>query len=85
MTREQVVALVEQHLREAPVRYGIHVVVEGVRQEGDWWTVPVFADEEPKRRWQYYEVLASVESDISDENKVNILLVPASTPAPAHG
>ena len=48
-------------------------------------TVPVFADEEPKRRWQYYEVLASVESDISDENKVNILLVPASTPAPAHG
>lgn len=80
MNREQVVALVKEHLNRVPVqhRYGIHVVVEGITQDGDWWTVPVGADEEPKRRWQYYELLASIESDIFDETQLNILLVPVS-------
>lgn len=85
MNREEVIALVEQRLKELPIRYGIHVAVEGVRQEGGWWTVPVYADQEPKRRWQYYEALADVEADIAEDKQVNILLVPVPAPAPAQG
>jgi hypothetical protein len=77
MNAQQLVELVQSHLDNAPP-LAVKVVPEGVRQDGDWWTVPVRAAEEPKRQWRYYEFLAGIESELEEEDGVNVLLVPVS-------
>jgi len=74
--------IVREHLADLPFK--AHVVADGIRHEGEWWSVPVYADEDqaPTRRWRYYEMLAGVEVEIEEEHGVKLMLVPVTAPEP---
>ncbi len=55
----------------------VEVLKEEIHRENDWWYVPVRPDQETQRTIQYYDLLAEVESELQDEENLNILLVPA--------
>ena len=78
MTGHEVAELVREGLsrqRNGGIR--IDVIEEGVRQDGDWWHVPVKPENEPPRTYAYYDTLATVEEEITESNHLNILLVPS--------
>jgi hypothetical protein len=75
----------QQHIVDLVRRYLTHsqnnslhiaVVENSVRQEGNWWHVPVHTDVEP-RTYQYYDILADVETQIVENEHINVLLVPS--------
>ena len=76
MIREKIIEMVENLLEK--LTYEVHVVAQGVRQDHDWWHVPVHAEKEPEQQWQYYEDLTNIESMILENNDLKILLIPVS-------
>ena len=76
MTREQIIEVVKRHLEGLP--FAIEIVEEGVQQQGDWWNLPVRAKDPPKRQWRYYEILANIEEDVTEETRQEVLLLPVA-------
>ena len=78
-TAEYIANLVRKHLEgpRAPA-LKMSVLQDEIRLDGDWWYVPVRADEQPVRSSQYYTLLAELEEEIDEEEDQNILLVPCS-------
>ena len=78
LTRQTVGKKVEQSLanHQRP-GWRVEVLKEEIRKDNDWWYVPVRPDQETERTIQYYDLLAEVESELQDEENLNILLVPA--------
>ena len=68
--------LVEKYLEpNQPSSYRLNVV--GMRRDNDWYYVVVQPSRDDIRSYDYYNILAEVESEIEQTENVNILLVPA--------
>ena len=79
MNSQEILDLVSKHLagaRFADVK--MHVEEDAIRQDGDWWYVPLKPVKEFPRRDQYYAFLADLEEEIDVQENVNVLLVPSS-------
>jgi predicted secreted protein len=59
-----------------PSGYRIHAVSDGIRQEDDWFYIPVRSDEDRRSR-EFYFALSEAESVIEDQHGLHVLLVPA--------
>jgi hypothetical protein len=80
LTRHDVGIKVEQSLaHHHRPGWRIEVVKKGIHQEDDWWYVPVRPDQDTRRTIHYYDLLAEVESELQDDENLNILLVPVSS------
>jgi hypothetical protein len=80
MSKEQVAELVRERLREfRPGGVTLSVVEEKIRLENDCWRVPVRPSKEPPRAFEYYDVLAEVESQLSEQEDLNVWLVPTAS------
>ncbi len=78
LTRQIVGRKVEQSLaNHHRPGWRVEILKEEIHRDNDWWYVPVRPDEETQRTIQYYDLLAEVESELQDEENLNILLVPA--------
>ncbi len=76
-----VVASVRRLLKSRhPGGVTLEVVPDGVRQDQDWWYVPVRPSAQPAKRYEYYETLAEVENELQKSEQVTVLLVPAAPP-----
>jgi hypothetical protein len=76
--QQQIVDLVRSYLlRHQNNGLSIDILEQSVRHDGNWWYVPVRPNVEP-RTYQYYDILADVETEIVDNEHINILLVPSS-------
>ena len=91
MNKEQVAQLVRARLQaHHPGGVAIEVVDDLIRQENGCWRVPVQPSAQPPRTFEYYEALADVETDLSENERLNVWLVPtmpeesAAAPAPSH-
>jgi hypothetical protein len=74
-----VIAAVRKLLKSRhPGGVTLEVVPDGVRQDQDWWYVPVRPSAQPARRYEYYETLAEVENELQKSEQVTVLLVPAA-------
>jgi hypothetical protein len=74
-----VIAAVKKLLEDRhPGGVTLEVVPDGVRQDQDWWYVPVRPSAQPARRYEYYETLAEVENELQKSEQVTVLLVPAA-------
>ena len=76
---------VERRLRETGPNFVFEVLQAGVRQDGDWWYVPVAATHRsgaPLPREFIVSTLANIEDAILESEGANILFVPF-TPEPA--
>jgi hypothetical protein len=79
MTIPEIIQLVERYLQNKRVGgIALHASQEGARQEGKWWYVSVRPEQEPAKRYEYYEVLADVETEIEDKENITVLLVPVA-------
>lgn len=56
----------------------LEVVPDGVRQDQDWWYVPVRPSAQPPKRYEYYEALAEVENELQKSEQLTVLLVPTA-------
>ena len=79
---QEVVEAVRRHIRDVhPGGAVLEVVAEGVRQDQEWWYVPVRPSVQPPRRYEYYEALAGVEKELQKSERLTVLLVPTVTDA----
>ena len=77
MSEEKVVQLVRERLQDRhPGGVTIDVVEQAIRHEGDYWYVPVRPNAQPPRTFEYYDALADVESELSLNERLKVLLVP---------
>lgn len=76
-TEQEVVEAVRRHLQDVhPGGAVLEVVAQGVRQDQEWWYVPVRPSVQPSRRYEYYEALAGVEKELQKSEHLTVLLVP---------
>lgn len=77
--REEVIDAVRRLLKTRhPGGVSLDVVPAGVRQDEEWWYVPVRPSAQPPRRYEYYEALAEVENELQKTEQLTVLLVPAA-------
>lgn len=80
MTVEQeqnIIRLARQYLAPyQPSDYQLIVEDTGVKEQGDWFVVPVHATKNDARPFDYYGRLAEAEADLEDALEMNVLLVP---------
>ena len=79
MSNQQIVQLVEQYLQKHQYD-NIHIAVlpQSVYQDGNWWYVPVRPDHSLPKTYRYYEELTEVETEIKENENIDVLLVPAA-------
>ena len=76
-TIEQVIDAVRKQLKDRhPGGAVLEVVTQGIRQNQDWWYVPVRPSIQPTKRYEYYEALANVENELQKSENLTVLLVP---------
>ena len=77
MTKEEVIRLVRERLKNYhPGGVTIAVLDQHIRSEEDFWYIPVLPDVQPSSTFEYYDALADVETELSLENHLKVLLVP---------
>ncbi len=54
----------------------LEVVPQGIRQDREWWYVPIRPNIQPAKRFEYYEALATVEQEVQKFEHLTVLLVP---------
>ncbi len=71
--------LVRRSLQQHPPAQGAIEVMEGaIRQDDNWWYVPVRPEQQRDKTYQYYQDLVDVEQDLKENAQVDVLLVPAA-------
>lgn len=84
LDKSQVAEKVQSYLvNKRPGGVFLEVVEEDIRKVDEWWRVPVRPSAWPARMFEYYEALAEVESDIQENERLNILLATGEPKAPA--
>ena len=58
---------------------GIRPIIQPgtARMEDSTWYVPVYVDNEPRRMSLYFEILGEVEEEISENEKVDVFVLPS--------
>jgi hypothetical protein len=79
MSEHEVMELVKRKLADHDSDR-LHIeVLDGIRQDGAWWHIPVRPkDAERPRTYEYYDILSSVEEEITEDEHINVLLVPSA-------
>ena len=77
MNESEVLSLVQLHLEKYQPGGALLKALD-IRQDGRWWHVSVQPSIEPARRYEYYEILAEVESKLQEDANLTVLLVPVS-------
>ena len=77
MNEERLLQLVREQLKlHRPGGVTLEVVPEGLRRQDEYWYVPVRPSAQPPKTYEYYEVLAEVESALEENEQLQVLLVP---------
>lgn len=80
MSEKEVVEIVGRYLKNRhPGGVTLEALFEGIRHEQDWWYVPVRPSQEPARRYEYYEALSDVETELEDAEHLTVLLLPVAS------
>jgi hypothetical protein len=76
-TEQKIIETVRNYVKDVhPGGAVLEVVTQGIRQEQDWWYVPIRPSVQPARRYEYYEALADVEKELQKSEHLTVLLVP---------
>ena len=76
--QQAIAEIVRRYLQDCQLD-GITLDVDeqGIYKDNYRWYVPVRPSSEPRRRYQYYEVLADVEEELESKEHLMVLLFPA--------
>jgi hypothetical protein len=83
MTKDEVIRLATDRLRETGHGIEFRVVEDGVRQDDTWWYVPVLATRNGKDvpREVTVNVYANVEDELEQQHDLSVLFVPVVSEA----
>ena len=77
ITEQEIIDTVRKYIKDKhPGRAILEVVPQGVRQDREWWYVPVRPNIRPAKTFEYYEALAEVENELQKFEHLTVLLVP---------
>lgn len=65
--------MVNEMVPNAPA---VQVIEAGIREEDNWWYVPVQPVAVPHKLSEYYEALTEAETQLADEDHLNVLFIP---------
>ncbi len=75
LNKQSVAQKVREYLQNNhPGGVTLEVVENDIHQVDYWWRVPVRPSAWPLKRYEYYEALADIESDIQEKEHLNILI-----------
>ncbi len=75
--KQRIISAVRNSIKDRhPDGAVLEVVTQGVRQDQDWWYVPIRPNVQPTKRYEYYETLADVEKELQKSEHLTVLLVP---------
>jgi hypothetical protein len=76
-TPQQIIDAVRKHIKDKhPGGAILEVLPQGVRQDREWWYVPIRPNVRPAKTFEYYEALAEVENELQKFEHLTVLLVP---------
>ena len=77
LTPKSVAQAVRERIQEEhPGGATLEVIEQNVHWQDGFWHVPVKISEEPRRKYQFYEVLADAEENLDENEHLKVLLVP---------
>jgi hypothetical protein len=81
--RHTVAQLVSDRIRDChPEGVSLEVDEQGIRKVDCQWRVPIRPSAEPVNRYEYYEALTDIEIELSEQEKLNVFLVPRDPKPP---
>lgn len=79
MSKKDVVQRVNHYLKSHQFDGLTVKIVEGaVREDDDWWYVPVRPSSQGAITYQYYGVLTDIEGELKQNDHLDVLLVPSA-------
>jgi len=79
MTQTEVVSEVRGQLLQGPLQeFGLDVFESGIRQDGEWWYVPITPKNSLVSSFDYASKLHKVEEFFEKSLHTKLLLIPAS-------
>lgn len=80
MQRDELIDLIDQRFRAVNGGLQFEIVRDGVRQEGDWWYVPVVATRRGHDvpREVTVNIFANIETELEENSGVTVLFIPAA-------
>jgi len=79
-SNENVARLVQEYLKRSPGEAKeVRVVAEDVRlgdSADEWWWVPVLFNQDPYKRYFFYELFSDIEEQLEEKEHLNVLLIP---------
>ena len=76
--RKRIVALASKYLKKnEPPEYQLVIDADSIQEDDDWYYVVVTPSRTDIRSYDYSARLADAELDMQENEKVNVLLVPA--------
>ena len=77
MTRNQIIEELKTRLASEFARpFDLHLFEDGIRQEDDWWYVPVSSGIADANAFQYSPILNRIEEEFETQG-TKLLLIPA--------
>lgn len=79
MSNESILLMAQKYLdKHQPDGVPLEVIAKGLRNDGDWWYVPVRLTGEIAKPSHFFDELAEAEIEIKDKEKIEVLFVPAA-------
>ncbi len=78
--RESLINLIDDRFHLVNGGLSFEIIKDGVRQDGEWWYVPVIATRGGKDvpREVTINIFANIETEIEEQHNVIVLFVPAA-------
>ncbi|MDQ2798548.1 MAG: hypothetical protein M3Y13_02770 [Armatimonadota bacterium] len=82
LDEQAVIETVRKYVKDRhPGEATLEILTHGIRQDQEWWYVPIRPSIQPAHRYEYYETLANIETELEKAEHLTVLLVP-TTPEP---
>jgi len=77
--KQEVIELIDNRFRVVNGGLKFEIIEDGVREDGDWWYVPVIATRAGKDvpREVTVNIFANIEDDLEENHHLTVLFVPA--------
>ncbi len=79
MDKAELIHMIDERFQSVNGGLKFEIIRDGVRQDQDWWYVPVVVTRRGKDvpREVTINIFANVETELEEANDVNVLFVPA--------
>jgi len=80
MDKDGLIQLIDKRFHEVNGGLNFEIIRDGVRQDGEWWYVPVIATRAGRDvpREVTVNIFANIETEMEEEHNLTVLFIPAA-------